>query len=760
MALSKRAQGKRNRSQFKNSGGGAEMGVDQLRSFVARTSKRLVGQHALNQNLITFLLRDIGPRRKKQFVKEVQKLLMVDGEMGCEVKEGPRALVVEESTGILIDPRLIEEVAEEDKPPKKMGTGLAIERQIRRAEDPDEAERAVEALMLKWLERCNPEEEVTAPALLELAEAFTLEQAEVDIILFLLAYRLTPHFEMFCDRHRVPDWPYLMATAADVSASRIRELLAEDAPLRANGLVARYDEDFPPYYSLSPTVGDFLTGLSERPLADLFVTVDTFDTYPVESFLVEDHAKTLVQSLIGGNESCHILLHGQAGTGKTEFARSLIRESGKRICFVEPGEEGKATERRTALAGGARMARPAEAVLIVDEADSLLNTDHPFRRAIVDKGWVNMFLDRAPAIVIWITNQMGAVPTSIRRRFNYAIEFKPLARQQRVAMWDRVLAGTPFEELVNSSMRQRLAGSFHVDAAGISGAVQSALRLLSIDEADPAIAEALLTDLLTSHQLLVTGMPPHEVISTANNYRPEALHIDGDRGALEESLITAASAREQGHEDTRVNLLFWGPPGTGKTEYAKHLAAGMGMNLVVKTASELLDMYVGNTEKLIRAAFEEAAGEDAILFIDEADSFFTERAGASRSWEVTRTNELLQQMERHNGILICCTNFLHGLDKAALRRFDWKVEFKALDDTRLLLTYQEYFGEGRPVLTNEQQRRLTGAVGVTFGDFRAVVGRFRFAGDETLTHDTLIDAILAEVAYRKGDGAGRKLGFA
>jgi SpoVK/Ycf46/Vps4 family AAA+-type ATPase len=171
-------------------------------------------------------------------------------------------------------------------------------------------------------------------------------------------------------------------------------------------------------------------------------------------------------------------------------------------------------------------------------------------------------------------------------------------------------------------------------------------------------------------------------------------------------------------------------------------------------------MYVGNTEKLIRAAFEEAARDDAILFIDEADTFFTDRAGAHRSWEVSRTNELLQQMEQHDGILICCTNFLHGLDKAALRRFDWKVEFKPLDQSRLLLTYQEYFGQDRPPLNEAQHLQLSRLEGTTFGDFRAVVGRFRFAAKESLTHDTLIEALASEVAYRKGDGSGRKLGFA
>ena len=239
----------------------------------------------------------------------------------------------------------------------------------------------------------------------------------------------------------------------------------------------------------------------------------------------------------------------------------------------------------------------------------------------------------------------------------------------------------------------------------------------------------------------------------AANYRVDALNISADRPAIERSLLQASVARGLGDENARINLLFWGPPGTGKTEYARYIATTLGMQLVVKTASELLSMWVGGTEKNIRAAFEEAAREEAILFIDEADSFFIDRTTASHSWEATQTNELLQQMENHKGILICCTNFIHGLDKAALRRFDWKVEFKPLDEARLLATYQEYFGEDRKTLVAAEQHRLTTMDGVTFGDFRAVVGKFRFEDPKSLDHDALITALEEEVAYRKGDGA-------
>ena len=775
---------KENGSQFKDAARNSAATDSNLRPFVLQVAERMVGTHDVNEALISFVLEELGTERQRRFVEAAVDLFDLH-----EVPARP-----EEKLNMRCDPHTIREFSDsigwkittmdtlplgekaevDEEPPRSLSEqlrdhssisqiGTVVAQEIHASEDPAAAEAKVEDVLRELLADLRTQLGVSSGAadLSELADAFALGPDEQEVILFLLAYKNLPHFEAFCDQHQVSDWPRLMATGADIPLKKVLNLLAEDGGLKANGLIKRGDDDdFSPFYALSAPVCDYLSGLSECPLSDLFVKVDTEETYPVDSFILDETHRSLVQTFIDQNEPCHILLHGQAGTGKTEFARAIINEAKKKVYFVLPGEDGKPTERRVALAGGAHMARPSESVLIVDEADSLLNAGHNSSRNSVDKGWVNTFMDHCPAVVIWITNDMHGVPNSILRRFNFAIEFKSLNRHQRVAMWDRVLLGTRFDSMLDGSTRERLAISFQVDAAGISAAVNDADRLLDKDETDPSTAEALLTTLLSSHQKLVTGLPPKEPITTACYYRPDALNIDGDRGAIEESLKAAIIARERGDLNTRINLLFWGPPGTGKSEYARHLACTLGKNLVVKTASELLDAYVGNTEKLIRAAFEEARADDAVLFIDEADSFFTDRATANRSWEVSRTNELLQQMERHDGILICCTNFLHGLDKAALRRFDWKVEFKALDEPRLLITYEEYFSAGRPALNDEQRRRLTSIVGVTFGDFRAVVGRFRFLVDANLTHDTLIDALQAEVAYRKGPGTGRRLGFA
>ena len=107
-----------------------------------------------------------------------------------------------------------------------------------------------------------------------------------------------------------------------------------------------------------------------------------------------------------------------------------------------------------------------------------------------------------------------------------------------------------------------------------------------------------------------------------------------------------------------VRLCLYGPPGTGKTEFGHYLAQQLDKRLVVRRASDILDKYVGGTEANIAEMFSEAKRENAVLLLDEADSFLRDKNHARQSWEITQVNELLTQMEAYDGIFICSTNLM------------------------------------------------------------------------------------------------------
>lgn len=168
------------------------------------------------------------------------------------------------------------------------------------------------------------------------------------------------------------------------------------------------------------------------------------------------------------------------------------------------------------------------------------------------------------------------------------------------------------------------------------------------------------------------GRPLSQKPNQQGMYDPALTDASADLEQLAEGLNRARSGR----------LCLYGPPGTGKTAFALWLAERLEMPLLVRRGSDLLGPYVGQTERNIACAFRTAEQDQALLLIDEIDSFLQAREGASRNWEVSLVNEMLTQMEAYSGVFVASTNLMENLDQAALRRFDFKVEFGYLQPGR------------------------------------------------------------------------------
>ncbi len=204
-------------------------------------------------------------------------------------------------------------------------------------------------------------------------------------------------------------------------------------------------------------------------------------------------------------------------------------------------------------------------------------------------------------------------------------------------------------------------------------------------------------------QKLTTGQKPSPPIPVVDSYDPSVLNTDTPPDAILGAIGAFYELRRPGDRYS-MNLLFYGLPGTGKTEFARYLAESLDRELIQRRASDLLSMWVGGTEQAIAQAFRQAEAAEGILLLDEADSLFLNRSQAQHSWERSQTNELLTQMEAYSGVLVCCTNLLGTLDPAALRRFAFKVGFKPLSEEGRLALFKRYFPEVK--LTIETAERL------------------------------------------------------
>jgi SpoVK/Ycf46/Vps4 family AAA+-type ATPase len=218
-------------------------------------------------------------------------------------------------------------------------------------------------------------------------------------------------------------------------------------------------------------------------------------------------------------------------------------------------------------------------------------------------------------------------------------------------------------------------------------------------------------------------------------------------------LLEALRSRGQG------SLCLYGPPGSGKTALAEHMAQVLQRPLMVRRASDLMGKYVGETEQHLAAMFAEAQAEQALLLLDEADTFLLDRQSALRQHEVSEVNEMLQGMERFQGLFVCTTNLMERLDAAALRRFTFKIAFHPLRPAqRLALFAREVLGDPLATPSPEWRQRLLRLDRLTLGDF-ATVRRQAELLQETLEPGTFLQQLENEHRLKPEVRGQRPIGF-
>jgi SpoVK/Ycf46/Vps4 family AAA+-type ATPase len=213
--------------------------------------------------------------------------------------------------------------------------------------------------------------------------------------------------------------------------------------------------------------------------------------------------------------------------------------------------------------------------------------------------------------------------------------------------------------------------------------------------------------------------------------------------------------RRRGHG----TLCFHGPPGSGKTALAEHIARALQRPLMVRQTSDIASKYVGETEQNMARMFEAAAADGAMLLLDEADSFLRSRRLAERHYEVSEVNEMLQGMERFGGVFVCTTNLFEDLDEAALRRFTFKLRFRELTPPqRERMFVVEALDGDAAALTAEQRARLAALDLLVPGDYAAVRRQVDILG-ERFDPDEFLSQLEGEHRVKPEARARRAIGF-
>jgi ATPase family associated with various cellular activities (AAA) len=174
-------------------------------------------------------------------------------------------------------------------------------------------------------------------------------------------------------------------------------------------------------------------------------------------------------------------------------------------------------------------------------------------------------------------------------------------------------------------------------------------------------------------------------------FQPESLVLPPKQQMLFQEIDQAMRSLTQVHygwgtsrvwNECGISVLFAGPPGTGKTMAAEVLAVRLDLPMYRIDLSQVVNKYIGETEKNLKKLFDLADSSDTILFFDEADALFgkrTEVKDAHDRYANLEISYLLERMERFKGLAILATNRKKDLDEAFLRRLRYIVDFPLPD---------------------------------------------------------------------------------
>ncbi len=447
----------------------------------------------------------------------------------------------------------------------------------------------------------------------------------------------------------------------------------------------------------------------------------------------------------------NILVHGLPGGGKTQFARMLAKQLGCTLFEVATdGDEGEPLAGelrfRSYRLSQAILQGSAQHLILFDEVEDVFRRSHrdPFAErgnSSGIKGWINRMLEGNPVPTFWVTNSLEAIDQAFIRRFDYVLEIGIPPRSVRAKILDGYLADLP----VSSTWKASMAEHEELTPAVVERAAK-VVQFLQQDGSGLDSAAALARVMGNTLEAMGCAREPRGNATMVTDYRPEVLNTDCDLAVVKTGLLAHGQGR----------LCLYGPPGTGKTAFGRYVSEVLDRPLIVKRASDLQSMWVGQAEKNLARMFKEAEQENAVLLLDEADSFLQDRKGAQRSWEISQVNEMLTQMEAFKGIFIASTNLMDTLDEAAMRRFDLKIRFDYLKAEQAWLMFQDMAKRLNLKAEASDQASLRALSLLTPGDFANVVRQTRLRKIESAKE--LVTRLAAECEVKR-EGRRKTIGF-
>lgn len=360
---------------------------------------------------------------------------------------------------------------------------------------------------------------------------------------------------------------------------------------------------------------------------------------------------------------------------------------------------------------------------------------------------VRRLIERCNGLVLLATT--APWPGLYRRTVHFDVA-RPTIAEQR-ALW---LAALPEAQAM---LAARLAGQFDLDVPTITRlARQHAGNSAAGDHSETSLWQACVDE----------ARPDLERLAARIEARAdwEALILpDAERRQLER-IVEQVEQRSRVYDDWGfrgvmsrgfgISVLFSGESGTGKTMAAEVIARRLSLPLHRVDLSSVVNKYIGETEKNIRALFDAAERGGAMLLLDECDALMGRRTEIKDShdrYANIEINYLLQRIESYRGLAVLATNMKSALDTAFLRRLRFIIDFPFPGHSERYGIWRNALPPGVPVAEGIDYERLA-KFNLSGGHIHnaALAAAFAAAArpdsaDRIVTLPLLLDAVRAEL---------------
>ena len=551
------------------------------------------------------------------------------------------------------------------------------------------------------------------PLLARLRRVFSLTNTDLTIVALLLAPELEHDLERVLSyalddfTRKRPDVGFIArvigATDPDAADAVLRRF-DDSSPLRRHGVIALGPQS-PEVSSLMRPVrlADRITSfLREHDTVDELVHgVARLTTrgLPLGDIVMSGDLKTRIARALDGRAGPpRVLLAGPDGTGRSLVVQALMAQAGRgcvKIDLATIASEARIEER---IGAALREAALRDSAAILDGGTTI---DKDVARALV-LGIEDGIEDLAVPIVFTFVGHptwlVQSVPTLLE------LDVPPPTFRERLELWTRALPPPLATEEQLETVASRYAFTGGVIKRAASRAASSA-RLR--DPSDPAVTIDDLGDaarLMFSHRLgtmaqrIPTGFSWDDLVLPQDTL--DALKEVVRFGRYKAFLLEEWGFAKKLPYGRGVSAILAGPPGTGKTMVAQLLARELGYDLYRIDLSQVVNKYIGETEKNLARIFDEAESSHAVLFFDEADSLFAKRTEVKSSndrYANLEVNYLLQRMETYDGVTLLATNLEQGLDEAFKRRVRFSVQFELPEENERRLLWRSMFPPAVPL---------------------------------------------------------------